>query len=50
MEFQNLYSILSSDGMKECIQISLLASWCIGAALTAIFYRMGKWKNKRIKQ
>ena len=39
-----------ADGMKECIQISLLASWCIGAALTAIFYRMGKWKNKRIKQ
>ena len=39
-----------ADGMKECIQISLLASWCIGAALTAIFYRMGKWKTKRIKQ
>ena len=38
------------DGMKECIQISLLASWCIGAILTAIFYKMGKWKNKRIKQ
>ena len=39
-----------ADGMRECIQISLLASWCIGAALTAIFYKMGKWKNKRIKQ
>ena len=39
-----------ADGMKECIQISLLASWCIGAALTVLFYRMGKWKNKRIKQ
>ena len=39
-----------ADGMKECIQISLLASWCIGAVLTAIFYKMGKWKNKRIKQ
>ena len=39
-----------ADGMKECIQISLLASWCIGAALTVLFYRMGKWKTKRIKQ
>lgn len=39
-----------ADGMKECIQISLLCSWCIGAILTAIFYKIGKWKNKRIKQ
>ena len=39
-----------ADGMKECIQISLLASWCLGAILTAIFYRIGKWKSKRIKQ
>ena len=39
-----------ADGMKECIQISLLASWCIGAVLTAIFYKVGKWKTKRIKQ
>ena len=39
-----------ADGMKECIQISLLASWSIGAILTAIFYKVGKWKTKRIKQ
>ena len=39
-----------ADGMKECIQFSLLASWCIGAILTAIFYKLGRWKNKRIKQ
>ena len=39
-----------ADGMKECIQISLLCSWCIGAVLTAIFYKVGKWRNKRIKQ
>ncbi len=39
-----------ADGMKECIQISLLASWCIGAILTAIFYKVGKWKKKRISQ
>ena len=37
-------------GQKECIQISLLLSWIIGAALTARFYRMGKWKSKAIKQ
>ena len=39
-----------ADGMKECIQISLLCSWCLGGILTAIFYKAGKWKNKRIKQ
>ena len=36
-------------GRQECIQISLLVSWLIGALLTFIFYRMGKWKNKAIK-
>ncbi len=38
------------NGHKECIQISLLCSWVIGAVLTIIFYKMGKWKNKAIKQ
>ena len=37
-------------GQSECIQISLLLSWVIGAVLTVIFYRLGKWKNKAIKQ
>ena len=37
-------------GQKECIQISLLLSWVLGAVLTALFYRMGKWKTKAIKQ
>ena len=36
------------NGISECIQISLLASWVIGAVLTAIFYARGKWKNKAI--
>ena len=36
-------------GRQECIQISLLASWVIGAVLTAIFYRFGKWKSKAIQ-
>ena len=37
-------------GQKECIQISLLISWVLGAVLTVIFYRIGKWKKKAIKQ
>lgn len=36
-------------GMSECIQISLLCSWVIGAVLTTIFYSRGKWKTKAIK-
>ena len=36
-------------GRYECIQISLLSSWCIGALLTFIFYRRGKWKRKAIR-
>lgn len=37
-------------GQKECIQISLLLSWVLGALITVIFYRFGKWKSKAIKQ
>ena len=36
-------------GRFECIHISLLSSWCIGAILTAFFYSKGKWKNKAIR-
>lgn len=36
-------------GRCECIQISLLATWILGAVITTIFYRIGKWKNKAIK-
>lgn len=36
-------------GHNECIQISLLLSWVMGAVLTVIFYARGKWKNKAIK-
>ena len=35
-------------GRSECIQISLLITWLIGAALTTIFYKRGKWKEKAI--
>ncbi|MBE6550835.1 MAG: MATE family efflux transporter [Ruminococcaceae bacterium] len=37
-------------GRCECIQLSLLFSWVLGAVITAIFYRVGKWKTKAIKQ
>ena len=37
-------------GRQECIQISLFLSWLMGAVLTYIFYRIGKWKTKAIKQ
>ena len=36
-------------GRFECIHISLLASWCIGALLTAFFFGKGKWKRKAIR-
>jgi len=36
-------------GIPQCIQISLLCSWVIGALLTVLFYARGKWKTKAIK-
>lgn len=36
-------------GRFECIQISLLASWIMGAVLTGIFYAAGRWKGKALK-
>ncbi len=30
---------------SNCIQISLLISWVMGAVLTFLFYKMGKWKK-----
>lgn len=35
-------------GRCECIQLSLLCSWVLGAVITAIFYATGRWKNKAI--
>jgi len=37
-------------GRSECIQISLLCTWVMGAVITFFFYRLGKWKNKAIRQ
>ncbi len=36
------------NGRQECIFISLLSSWLIGAAITYFFYKKGKWKTKAI--
>ena len=37
------------NGRYECIWISLLASWLLGALITAICYRAGRWKKKGIR-
>ncbi len=35
-------------GRQECIFISLLISWLLGALITFFFYRHGKWKDKAV--
>ena len=35
-------------GRFECIAVSLLISWILGALLTVIFYRKGKWRSAAI--
>lgn len=37
------------QGRKECIFISLLISWLIGAVMTAVCYKRGKWKEKAVQ-
>lgn len=34
------------NGRSECIQISLLSSWVLGALLTVLFYKIGGWKKR----
>jgi len=36
-------------GWYACIWISLLVSWVLGAVITAVFYRWGKWKEKALE-
>ncbi len=38
------------NGWYACIWISLLASWVLGAVITTICYRWGRWKQKAISQ
>ena len=33
-------------GRYECIWISLLFSWVLGAVITIVFYRLGNWKKE----
>ncbi len=37
------------NGRQECIFISLLCSWLMGAIVTSIFYARGKWKKKAFR-
>ena len=37
------------NGRQECIFISLLCSWVLGAAITTVFYLRGKWKKKALQ-
>lgn len=36
-------------GNSDCIYISLLVSWLLGAAVTVFLYRRGKWKQKGLQ-
>ena len=36
------------NGRSECIFISLLCSWVLGAVITAFTYKRGNWKKKTI--
>lgn len=35
-------------GRFECIPVSLLCTWVMGALLTTFFYRRGKWRKKAV--
>ncbi len=37
------------NGRCESVFVSLLLSWTLGAILTFIFYRKGKWQTKALK-
>ena len=36
------------NGRQECVYISLLISWLLGAVITWFFYCRGKWREKAI--
>lgn len=42
------YGIASITHSPTSLFISLLISWCIGAALTVLAYKKGKWRSKAI--
>ena len=38
-------SAAQPNGTPDCIFISLLISWLMGALLTVVFYRRGRWRR-----
>lgn len=36
------------QGRYECLWISMLCSWVLGALITFLFYRLGSWKKKAL--
>ena len=43
-------SAAAPGGRSECIFISLLASWVLGALITLFAYRKGGWKKKALEK
>ncbi len=39
---------LLPNGRFECVHVSLLISWTVGALMTVFFYALGKWKKKQL--
>ena len=37
------------QGERACLFISLLISWVLGAVITGIFYKRGKWREKAVQ-
>ena len=37
------------QGRKECLYISLLITWVLGALITTVFYKKGKWRKMAVK-
>lgn len=35
-------------GRQECVYYSLLCSWLLGALLTTLLYKIGRWKKKAV--
>lgn len=36
------------SGAPDCLFVSLMISWVLGAVITAVAYRMGRWKKRSI--
>ncbi len=36
------------SGAPDCLFVSLMISWVLGAVLTSVAYRLGRWKKRSI--